>query len=256
MSQSASKPAPEHESACTPVLPASSVPASPRAEYPRSGIDHPNVLESRPRYVFGKGATRALRRQGRLPAVVYGGKGENDSLSLDYRSVRKRYLTGTFLSTPLQILIEGEIRRVIPKQVQLHPVRDDLLHVDFLRLDADTIIAVEVPVTFLNDDASPGLKRGGVLNVVRHSVELNCPSDAIPEFIEVDLTGSEIGDSIHISAVRLPENVTPVITGRDFTIAGIVAPALMPDTEWTPEMEGVDSLKETVEPKSDKEESS
>lgn len=207
--------------------------ASPSEPGPSAGRHSRNddqiVLETRPRTASGKGATRALRREGRLPAVVYGGKGKSDSLSLDYRSVRKRYLTGTFLSTPLQLSIGGELLRVIPKQVQLHPVRDDLLHVDFLRLDAGAVIAVEVPVQFHGEENSPGLRRGGVLNVVRHSVELNCPADAIPEFIKVELAGTDIGDSIHISAVRLPENVTPVITGRDFTIAGIVAPAVMPD---------------------------
>ena len=191
--------------------------------------DGQDVLETRPREAFGKGAARALRRAGRLPAVVYGGKGEGVSFSLEYRSVERRWLSGGFLSTPLELALNGERLRVLPKQVQLHPVRDDLLHVDFLRLDKGAVIAVEVPVRFLNEDESPGLKRGGVLNVVRHAVELNCPADAIPEFIEVDLAGRDIGDSIHISAVRLPQQVTPVITGRDFTIAGIVAPAVMPE---------------------------
>ena len=202
-----------------------------------SAQEKQNVLEAQPRKDFGKGATRALRRAGRIPAVMYGGKGESDSFSLDYRSVEKRYLTGSFLSTPLDLSIGGELQRVIPKQVQLHPVRDDLLHVDFLRLDKGAVIAVEVPVHFLNEEESPGLKRGGVFNVVRHTVELNCPADSIPEFIEVDLAGSEIGDSIHISAVQLPEKVTPVITGRDFTIAGVVAPAVMPETETATEEE-------------------
>ena len=175
--------------------------------------DGQDVLETMPREAFGKGAARALRRAGRLPAVVYGGKADNASLN-------------------------GERLRVLPKQVQLHPVRDDLLHVDFLRLDKGAVIAVEVPVRFLNEDESPGLKRGGVLNVVRHTVELNCPADAIPEFIEVDLAGRDIGDSIHISAVRLPERATPVITGRDFTIAGIVAPAVMPEETGAAAEEG------------------
>ena len=191
--------------------------------------DKQNILEGEPRDAFGKGAARALRRAGRLPAVVYGGTGENASFSLDYRSVEKRWLAGGFLSTPLDLSLQGKELRVLPKQVQRHPVRDDLMHVDFLRLDKGAVIAVEVPVHFLNEELSPGLKRGGVLNVVRHTVELNCPADAIPEFIEVDLAGRDIGDSIHISAVQLPEKATPVITGRDFTIAGIVAPAVMPE---------------------------
>ena len=170
--------------------------------------------------------------------MVYDSKGESSSFSLDYRAVERRYLTGSFLSTPLDLSVDGEVVRVLPKQVQLHPVRDDLLHVDFLRLDKGAVIAVEVPVHFLNEEESPGLKRGGVLNVVRHTVELNCPADAIPEFIEVNLTGAEIGDSIHISAVQLPDKVTPVIRERDFTIAGVVAPAVLPDTGVAAEGEG------------------
>ena len=197
-----------------------------------------DVLETEPRSGFGKGAARALRRAGRLPGVVYDSKGESSSFSLDYRAVERRYLTGSFLSTPLDLSVDGEVVRVLPKQVQLHPVRDDLLHVDFLRLDKGAVIAVEVPVHFLNEEESPGLKRGGVLNVVRHTVELNCPADAIPEFIEVNLTGAEIGDSIHISAVQLPDKVTPVIRDRDFTIAGVVAPAVLPDTGVAAEGEG------------------
>lgn len=194
---------------------------------PQTSQPDSETLETLPRERFGKGAARALRRAGRLPAVVYGGKGESSAFSLEYRGVEKRFLAGGFLSTPLELSLNGERLRVIPKQVQLHPLRDNLLHVDFLRLDKGAVIAVEVPVQFRNEDASPGLKRGGVLNVVRHTIELNCPADAIPESIEVDLSGSDIGDSIHISAVRLPERVTPVIADRDFTIAGIVAPAVM-----------------------------
>ena len=203
-----------------------------------------NALETAPRTDFGKGAARALRRSGRLPAVMYGGSGENISFSLDYRSVARRYFAGGFLSTPLELSVDGARLRVLPKNVQMHPVRDDLLHVDFLRLDKGAVIAVEVPVRFLNEELSPGLKRGGVLNVVRHTVELNCPSDAIPEFIEVDLVGRDIGDSIHISAVQLPPQATPVITGRDFTIAGIVAPAVMPETETPAEEEEGSGQKE------------
>lgn len=206
-----------------------------------------DALETEPRSGFGKGAARALRRAGRLPGVIYGSTGESSSFSLDYRAVERRYLTGSFLSTPLDLSIGGEVVRVLPKQVQLHPVRDDLLHVDFLRLDKGAIIAVEVPVHFLNEEESPGLKRGGVLNVVRHTVELNCPADAIPEFIEVNLAGAEIGDSIHISAVQLPEKVTPVIRDRDFTIAGVVAPAVMPEAEEAAAAEGEGEGEESAE---------
>ena len=172
----------------------------------------------------GKGVARALRREGRVPAVVYGDKKSPDLISLGYNEVMRLWNKGTFMSHLVDLEVDGKVQRVIPRDVQLDPVRDFVIHVDFLRLGKGATIAVEVPVHFNNEEESPGMKRGGALNVVRHEVELNCPAESIPESIEVDLTGVDVGDSIHISAVKLPDGVTPTITDRDFTIATIIAP--------------------------------
>jgi large subunit ribosomal protein L25 len=153
--------------------------------------------------------------------VIYGGKTEPQLVSFVYNELWKHVETGRFLSTLVDLDVAGEKVRTIPRDVQFDPVRDRVIHVDFLRLGAGQRISVEVPVHFSNHEASPGLKRGGVLNIVRHEVEFYCPADAIPDQIEIDLAGREIGDSIHISAIKLPPNVTPVIADRDFTIATI-----------------------------------
>lgn len=168
----------------------------------------------------GKGAARAVRREGQIPAVIYGGKEPPLSISLSDREISLKILAGGFLTTVAEIVVNGETIRTLPRDFQLDPVSDRPLHVDFLRVHADSKIKVEVPVHFINDADAPGIKRGGVLNVVRHRVELMCPADAIPEFITVDLAGAEINDSLHISAVTLPEGVRPTVD-RDFTIATI-----------------------------------
>jgi large subunit ribosomal protein L25 len=173
----------------------------------------------------GKGAARALRRDKKIPAVIYGDGKAALPISLPQKEVSLKLLGGGFLTTVATIDVSGEKIRVLPRDYQVDPVRDTLIHIDFLRITAGDTIAVEVPVHFLNEAASPGLKRGGVLNIVRHEIELECPADAIPANVEVDLTGLEIGDSVHISAVKLPEGVTPTIRDRDFTIATIAAPA-------------------------------
>jgi large subunit ribosomal protein L25 len=168
-----------------------------------------------------KGAVREVRRQGEVPGVIYGGKKEPQLVSLNYNELWKAIENGRFLSTLVDVEIGGEKVRTIPRDIQFEPVRDRIIHVDFLRLGADQRISVAVPVHFSNHEASPGLKRGGVLNIVRHEIELNCPQDSIPEQIEIDLSGWEIGGSIHISHVKLPANCQPVIADRDFTIATI-----------------------------------
>jgi large subunit ribosomal protein L25 len=173
----------------------------------------------------GKGAARAVRREGRVPGVVYGDKQEPQLVSLGYVDVFQQVQTGRFLSTLVDLEVDGTTVRTIPRAVQFDPVRDFIIHADFLRLGAGARITVEVIVQFRNAEASPGIKRGGVLNVVRHEVELSCPADSIPEEIVVDLTGLDIGDSVHISSVSLPEGATPTITDRDFTIATIASPA-------------------------------
>ena len=173
----------------------------------------------------GKGVARALRREGLVPAVIYGDNKEPEGVSLSRKDFTKLYNTGRLMSTLLDIEVDGKKTRVLTRDLQLHPVRDDIMHADFLRLSKGTKIAVEVQVVFLNEDTCPGLKTGGVLNVVRYTVELNCPADSIPDSIEVDLASVNMGDSVHISNITLPDGVVPVISDRDFTIATIAVPA-------------------------------
>jgi large subunit ribosomal protein L25 len=175
----------------------------------------------------GKGASRALRREGRIPAVVYGGKDEVLSIHVEEKELRRQLGTGHFFSSVVEVEIGGQKLRTLPKDVAFHPVSDRPLHVDFLRLAKDAKVHVNVPVHFSNEAASPGLKRGGVLNVVRHELDLVCDSDKIPDEIQIDVTGLDIGDSIHISHVTLPAGSVSAITDRDFTIATIVAPSAL-----------------------------
>ena len=179
----------------------------------------------------GKGASRQLRREGRVPAVIYGGKEEPTPIHVEARELVRQLNLGHFMNSIVMIEIGGKQVRTLPKDVCLHPVTDRPLHVDFLRLAKDAKIHVAVPVVFVNEDDSPGLKKGGVLNVVRHELELVCESDKIPGEIELNLAGLDIGDSIHISHVTLPEGSASAITDRDFTIATIVAPSAMKQTE-------------------------
>jgi large subunit ribosomal protein L25 len=188
----------------------------------------------------GKGAARAVRRQGLVPGVIYGDRKDPQVISIDRRELQRLLNTGTFMTTLCSIDVDGAKTRVLARDVQFDPVKDFPIHVDFLRLGKDARIAVDIRVHFLNEEASPGIKRGGVLNVVRHEVELVCPADAIPDFIEADLTGYDIGDSLHISAITLPEGVTPAITDRDFTVATIAAPAGLKEEAEEGEEEGVE----------------
>ena len=175
---------------------------------------------ARPR--AGKGAARQARREGNIPAVIYGDKQTPESIVLDYNTLWKQIIQGHFTAKVFDIDIEGKgTIRVIPRDVQVDPVKDFPLHVDFLRIGKDGVIRVAVPVRFTNETLSPGLKRGGVLNIVRHEVEVYCPYDRIPDAFEIDLTGIEIGRSIHISAVPMPDGVRPVISNRDFTVATV-----------------------------------
>jgi len=182
-------------------------------------------LKAQARTGVGKGAARALRRQGLVPAVIYGDKKAPVGVAIPYKDAHKRIYAGGFLSHVITLDVDGEKHQVIPRDYQLDPVKDFPIHIDFLRIGAGTKLNVEVHVTFINEEASPGIKRGGVLNIVRHTVELSCPADAIPDHLTVDLTGTDVGDSIHISAIQLPPGVTPHIRERDFTIATIAAPS-------------------------------
>ncbi len=175
-------------------------------------------LKAHTRGRTGTGGARAVRREGRIPGIIYGGSDKPLNISLETKEVSKQISTGHFQSTVYMLDMDGTKIRAIPRDVQVDPIRDFPIHVDFLRLAKNASVDVDVPVHFLNEAASPGLKRGGVLNVVRHEITLRCPADNIPDSIKVDLTGTEIGDSVHISAVKLPEGAVPTITDRDFTI--------------------------------------
>ena len=193
---------------------------------------------ARPR--AGKGAARQSRRDGNVPAVIYGDNKTPETIAIEYNTLWKQFLKGHFTSTAFELDVDGKKHIVLARDVQLDPVRDFPLHVDFQRVGKDGIIRVAIPMKFINELASPGLKRGGVLNIVRHEVEVYCPYDKIPQHFDVDLTGLEIGRSIHISAVKLPEKVTPVIKNRDFTIATI-AGALKGEEETTTATPGAEA---------------
>jgi large subunit ribosomal protein L25 len=189
------------------------------------------TLPAEARERAGKGASRELRRQGRVPAVIYGGKEEPTAIHLEAKELVRQLGSGHFMNSIVMIDVGGKKVRTLPKDVAMHPVTDRPLHVDFLRLSKDDKIQVAVPVHFINEEESPGLKKGGVLNVVRHELELVCESDKIPDDIKLDVTGLDIGDSIHISHVTLPEGSVSAITDRDFTIATVVAPSAMKRTD-------------------------
>ena len=172
----------------------------------------------------GKGAARESRRNGRVPAVIYGDKKEPTLISLDPKEIDRHIHKKTFYATLLDVDVKGTKHRVLPRDVQFDPVTDRTLHVDFQRIGKDTKVHVNVPVVVRNEAASPGIKRGGVLNIVRHEIEFICSPDAIPQSVEVDLTGLEIGGSIHIHSVKLPENAQLAVRERDFTVVSIGAP--------------------------------
>lgn len=185
------------------------------------------VLSAETRDRGGKGASRELRRNGRVPAVVYGGKEEPLMIHVEEKLLMKQLMTGHFMNSIVMIDVDGKQVRTLPKDVAFHPVKDRPIHADFLRISKDAKVNVAVPVVFINEEASPGLKRGGVLNIVRHELELICDSDKMPDDIQIDVTGYDVGDSIHISNVTLPKGSESAITDRDFTIATIVAPSAM-----------------------------
>lgn len=185
------------------------------------------VLSAETRDRGGKGASRELRRNGRVPAVVYGGKEEPLMIHVEEKLLMKQLMTGHFMNSIVMIEVDGKKVRTLPKDVAFHPVKDRPIHADFLRISKDAKVTVAVPVVFINEEASPGLKRGGVLNIVRHELELICDSDKMPDDVQIDVTGFDVGDSIHISSVTLPKGSESAITDRDFTIATIVAPSAM-----------------------------
>ncbi|MGB5076599.1 MAG: 50S ribosomal protein L25/general stress protein Ctc [Sphingorhabdus sp.] len=189
------------------------------------------TLSAETRERAGKGASRDLRRQNRIPAVIYGNKKDPVTIHVEEKALVKLLMTGHFMNSVVELELDGKKEITLPKDVAFHPVTDRPLHVDFLRIDKNAKVDVSVPVVFINEEKSPGLKRGGVLNIVRHEIELVCEVNQIPDEIEVDVTGFDVGDSIHISAVKLPAGSTSAITDRDFTIATIVAPSALKSSE-------------------------
>ncbi|MGE0765529.1 MAG: 50S ribosomal protein L25/general stress protein Ctc [Hyphomicrobiaceae bacterium] len=192
------------------------------------------VIKAEGRPARGKSGARAVRREGKVPGVVYGGDiAGQETIALDANELSKTIARGRFLASVFELEVDGRKLKAIPRDVQLDPVRDEPLHVDFQRIGSDNLVRLRVPVRFYNDLLSPGLKRGGVLNVVRREIEVWAPADKVPEVFEIDLEGLDIGRSIHISFVTLPEGVRPTIQDRDFTIATIAGSSAKGDTEET-----------------------
>ncbi|GAM06885.1 50S ribosomal protein L25/general stress protein Ctc [Novosphingobium sp. MBES04] len=189
------------------------------------------TLPAETRERAGKGASRALRREGRVPAVVYGNNEEPIAIHVEQRELVRQLGTGHFFNSIVEVEVAGKKLRTLPKDVAFDPVTDIPLHADFLRLSKNATVHVNVPVAFANEELSPGLKRGGVLNIVRHELELVCPADKIPDEISIDVTGFDVGESIHASHVTLPAGVEQAITDRDFTIATIAAPSALKSEE-------------------------
>ena len=203
-------------------------------------MDDITAISAEPREMAGRGAARALRRSGRVPAVIYGDDKDTLLVSVDSRDLHREIGRGGFGNRLYDVAVNGGTHRVLPREIQVDPVTDVPLHVDFLRLGARARVRLMVPVAFADEEESPGLKRGGVLNVVRHEIEFFCRADAIPQVIGLSLSGLDIGDSIHINDVTLPEGVSPTIADRNFTIATIAAPTTQVEEEVEEEEEGVE----------------
>ena len=196
-----------------------------------------NSIEANIRDNKSKGELNAIRNNGEVPAIVYGGKEENQKVSISKKKLKNLIEKENFLSNIISLNIGGKNLNVLPREVKYHILSDEPTHVDFLRILPGIKIKIEVPVNFINHDKSPGLKRGGVLNIVRRKVELKCPSEKIPENITIDLDGVDIGESFKISSVKLDNEVTPTIQGRDFVIATLAAPTVMKEPEKPAEAE-------------------
>ena len=186
------------------------------------------------RTVSGTGSSRAIRSDKKVPGIIYGEKKDPVLISIDEKILKLRVQDSGFFSKQCELSLDNETLKVLPKDIQLHPVKESILHIDFLRVGENTSVTLFVPVKFINENLCPGLKQGGVINIVRHEVELRTPVSKIPEFLEANLDGLEIGDSIHISSVNLEDGVIPTIKDRDFTIATIAPPTVMKVEEEKP----------------------
>ena len=205
------------------------------------------IINGNLRNSTGKGSARAARRAGRIPGIIFGDKKETISIDIEEREYKKIMNQSGIFSRLLDLSVDGKSNLVLTRDIQFHPVSENPLHVDFLRIGKGSNINVSVPVSFINEELSPGLKTGGVLNTVRFELELMCPADSIPEKIEINLEGLVVGDSIKISSVNLPDGVSSTITDRDFTIATIAAPTVMSEvsTEEAAETEEIEESSET-----------
>ena len=188
-------------------------------------------LKAIKREITSSGANNKLRSEGLIPAILYGGKDANQNISVQKKDLKNLVNSDTFLSKVLELDIDGKKEKVIPRDVAFHVVSEEPIHIDFMRIVAGKRIILEIPVKFINHPESPGLKRGGVLNIVRRKIELKCPGEKIPNEIIIDLTATDIGTSIKISSVKLEENVVPTITDRDFVIATVASPTVMKEPE-------------------------
>jgi len=194
-------------------------------------------LDANIRNTKTKGELSALRNNGNVPAVIYGGEGQNETISISKKLLKSLIDKENFLSNIVTLNVDGKPQNVLPREIKYHIISDEPIHVDFLRVVPGVKIRIEVPVKFINHEKSPGLKRGGVLNIVRRKVELRCPSEKIPENLVIDLDGVEIGESFKISSINLETDVTPTIKGRDFVIATLAAPTVMKEPEKPAEAE-------------------
>ena len=202
-----------------------------------------NSLEANIRENVTKGQLNTIRNSGKVPAIIYGGNDQNQKISISKKQLKFLIEKENFLSSIITLDIDGKSQNVLPREVKYHIISDEPTHVDFLRVLPGVKIKIEVPVNFINHEKSPGLKRGGVLNIVRRKVELKCPSEKIPENLTIDLDGIDIGESFKISSVKLDPEVVPTIQGRDFVIATLAAPTVMKEPEKPAEVEGVEGAE-------------
>ena len=206
-----------------------------------------NNLKATKRETFTSGQLNKLRDNGIIPAILYGGKDPNAKISIEKKLLKNVLNSESFLSSVLDLDLDGNKLKVIPRDVAYNVITDEPIHIDFMRVVPGTKIVLEIPVKFINNSDCPGLKVGGVLNIVRRKIELKCPAENIPEEIIVDLKGLEIGTSIKISFIKLPENVTPTIIGRDFVIATVAAPTIMKEPEKTADSSAAEGTEAAVE---------
>tara|TARA_Y100001970_G_scaffold255151_1_gene331569 strand:- start:257 stop:985 length:729 start_codon:yes stop_codon:yes gene_type:complete len=196
------------------------------------------LIQATTRNTETKGQLNTLRKKGSVPGIIYGGENPNEKISLTAKEVKNLINKENFLSNVISINIDGKEQQVLPRDITFDTITDEAIHIDFLRIVKGSKVILEIPVKFINNELSPGLKRGGVLNIVRRKVELKCPTENIPTELVVDLNGLDIGSSIKISSINLPENVSPTIQGRDFVIATVAAPTIVKEPEKPAEAEG------------------